>query len=315
MTGAVKSAFLLIFILFICNITLAQTHNSAFKTTGDSACEKINYPLPGTITTLTLTLTDGTYWGYISGNSLSGDKAKANYFPFDAAHPYIKGAWFEFGVATNASSSNPDITFGIWKFNNSKLDTTIVSSITIPIKRIIDDVNAQNETYIEFPSSVKVTGSYLIGVKLPINVGDTLALKSNKDDDTKPGTAWEQWLDDSWHQYSEPGCWYINISNAIYPLTCSQTTNISASATFSIANNIELYPNPAKDLININLEKGRKNVKISIYNIIGNIVKTCYFKGETNRFQISLNNLQKGIYYLNIQSNNVSTTRKFTIIN
>lgn len=303
-----RNTILLLITVFLFSSTHAQTSGS------ESACVKINYPLPGKLTTLKLTMEDGTYWGYISGNNLSQDKSKANYFSYDSTHPYVKGAYFEFGVATNKSGLKLNITFGLWKFNDTIPDTAMVSSKIIPIQQIVNDVNNQAETYIEFPTPVKVTGAYLIGVKLPTKKGDTLALKSNTNGDTNPGTAWEQWSDSSWHKYSEPDCWYINISNAVYPLVCSQTTDINK---LGIRNyELGIYPNPAKDILNISFGKtDNKNVEIKIFDLTEKCLKSYNVRNlSCSVYNIELKGFQQGLYFVSIVTDNLKTTKKFTII-
>ena len=68
---------------------------------------------------------------------------------------------------------------------------------------------------------------------------------------------------------------------------------------YDIDNEIKIFPNPAKDFINIEINNLNKDSKIQIYNIYGNL----YYEQELQSgtmHTISLNNLSSGMYFLKI---------------
>jgi alpha-tubulin suppressor-like RCC1 family protein/Leucine-rich repeat (LRR) protein len=73
---------------------------------------------------------------------------------------------------------------------------------------------------------------------------------------------------------------------------------------------ITLYPNPVKGQLhidNIVLEK------VTVYDAIGKLIKTTSFTSGSNDNTINLTGLPKGIYYVYLQSQGITTTRKIII--
>lgn len=65
---------------------------------------------------------------------------------------------------------------------------------------------------------------------------------------------------------------------------------------------VELYPNPATDFLNIQInEPSVKNVKFELYNIIGSAVPMRGEKLGTNKFKLETGELNPGYYLLVIQ--------------
>ena len=73
----------------------------------------------------------------------------------------------------------------------------------------------------------------------------------------------------------------------------------------TIENGIYVYPNPAKDFINLNLN-GIKLDKFEIYDITGKLISTSNFNLEQT--QVFTGNLKSGIYFLKIYNKNQNIT-------
>jgi len=77
----------------------------------------------------------------------------------------------------------------------------------------------------------------------------------------------------------------------------------------NIASNFKVYPNPASDFVTIETN----NVEISavkIYDILGkNVLK----QNELTNNRLDVSNLRNGIYFLKIESNGNSITKKLII--
>jgi alpha-tubulin suppressor-like RCC1 family protein len=96
----------------------------------------------------------------------------------------------------------------------------------------------------------------------------------------------------------------IKDATAIYSSTC--TLGIEDL----IFDKITLYPNPTKGQLHIN------NVvleKVTVYDALGKLVKTTSFTSGSNDNTINLTGLPKGIYYLYLQSQGITTTRKIAV--
>ena len=83
----------------------------------------------------------------------------------------------------------------------------------------------------------------------------------------------------------------------------------TASTSNYIKDTISIYPNPTNgDTLFFNLTK---DARISIYNILGKLVKTAEVKASNNTLDIAT--LNKGIYILKINSGVSFTTKKLLI--
>ena len=72
-----------------------------------------------------------------------------------------------------------------------------------------------------------------------------------------------------------------------------------------------IYPNPAKEKINISIESGFENVILRIFNATGSII---YSAEITNgREKIDLVDFSPGMYNLEIISTNYRTTKRFIV--
>jgi hypothetical protein len=74
-------------------------------------------------------------------------------------------------------------------------------------------------------------------------------------------------------------------------------------------NSIEVYPNPVKNECTVLFDKYYSFIQIEIYDIHGSKLKTSN-ANHTNSMVISLGDLRKGIFVMNIASDNNSSTRK-----
>ena len=95
--------------------------------------------------------------------------------------------------------------------------------------------------------------------------------------------------------------------NAIAP----DDENISSATTHDLSNTISarLYPNPAKDAVIINgLNPSAKTI-ISLFNISGKLVQQSTSNGES--YQLNIQKLAAGSYYVQIQSGEKTATLKF----
>jgi hypothetical protein len=82
------------------------------------------------------------------------------------------------------------------------------------------------------------------------------------------------------------------------------------------ASNSYVYPNPANSSAFLAIDlKNNSNVKISVINVVGQIVKTSEVKADVgaNMINIDLNGLSKGVYLVNVTAENATATKKLII--
>lgn len=77
----------------------------------------------------------------------------------------------------------------------------------------------------------------------------------------------------------------------------------------------KLFPNPATSTVNLNINSESDNIFISITNVNGQMVKQLEInEGKTNsNIDLDIKNLERGIYMVNIQSNEINKTEKLVI--
>ena len=83
----------------------------------------------------------------------------------------------------------------------------------------------------------------------------------------------------------------------------------------SSANNIQVYPNPVNDVLNIDLVNcGKNNVNVEIFNSIGGLIKSVENKSMSPMMKINLADVKSGIYYIIIKTESGSLSKKITIM-
>ncbi|OEK08887.1 hypothetical protein A8C32_01030 [Flavivirga aquatica] len=96
-------------------------------------------------------------------------------------------------------------------------------------------------------------------------------------------------------------------------MTFTLNSTLSTDTIDNLLDNIKVYPSPAKDNITISNIKNIKLNTIEIYNVLGRLVKKVTVTVRTNKININLTNLNKGVYLLNLKAVNGSKTQKFVL--
>ena len=78
----------------------------------------------------------------------------------------------------------------------------------------------------------------------------------------------------------------------------------------NLKNNINVYPNPTQDIVNIKLDKNISKFKASLYNAAGQIILT-----TENRSSINISDMNSGVYFLKIEPENGKPVTKKIIKN
>lgn len=94
-------------------------------------------------------------------------------------------------------------------------------------------------------------------------------------------------------------------------ITNTATTTIQALATqdFEFGNYFTLYPNPAKNVLNISTKSSIEVHSITIYNLLGQVVLA--IPNAQNLNTVDISSLKTGHYFLKITSDKGSATEKF----
>lgn len=75
---------------------------------------------------------------------------------------------------------------------------------------------------------------------------------------------------------------------------------------------LEILPNPANDLLSINLKNGETNGKAEIFDVQGQLVQQCdLLQSET---KVSVANIASGIYFVRVTTSEATYQSKLQII-
>jgi hypothetical protein len=105
-----------------------------------------------------------------------------------------------------------------------------------------------------------------------------------------------------------------NASGASRTLTFIATRNTSTSiSTSSSTEDIVLYPNPAREAINVVYDAAAGVKTIAVYNLIGKLTGPIYKPATNGSAKISLEDMPSGVYFMRLMDANgrVVATRRF----
>jgi hypothetical protein len=99
-------------------------------------------------------------------------------------------------------------------------------------------------------------------------------------------------------------------------LAFSGTGPTAIASTESTINNLTVYPNPAKDKVNVSYSiKEGGNYTVQIVDLLGKVVstQTVHAVQGNNRLTMDITTLAAGTYSLNLSNETQSTTQKFVV--
>ncbi|MEM6806341.1 MAG: T9SS type A sorting domain-containing protein [Bacteroidota bacterium] len=118
-----------------------------------------------------------------------------------------------------------------------------------------------------------------------------------------------------------PGKNYFRLKQIDFDGAFEYSKVIEASLSQGLAYNLNIYPNPARSLVNFELELGKdvEEILLDIYNNTGQKVKD-YYQGPLNgnqsfRFPLETSSLTPGIYFLKIQHKEFVGIKTFVVQN
>ncbi len=109
----------------------------------------------------------------------------------------------------------------------------------------------------------------------------------------------------------------------VYDISDSANTNavmtVNVAAEFAtgvsdpINGDISIYPIPAKDVLNVNIEFVENASSVEIYNVVGQKLKSVTIQDGSKVASIAVSDLKKGVYFVRVYSNGKDViTKTFT---
>jgi len=114
--------------------------------------------------------------------------------------------------------------------------------------------------------------------------------------------------------------WVALSNGGTFPLDFVQTlVDPNGGNTNSMrVSNLGIYPNPASDFVQVKMNlENETDVEMSIFNNLGQAILTKDFgeigKGQ-NSFELNVNNLETGIYFLQIRTDENIETKQIQVV-
>ena len=247
--------------------------------------------------------------GYVHGNNSYGDKAK--YQRFDAAHGLtgsgtITGCLLWVGYKSDAGGSFNvtvrDFTGGTLGASLGSATVSLASVDTLTANTMgVDGLGYNVAVTFATPIPYSVFADVLIGVELPTTAaaGDTLALVSGTPFADAETHSWEIWSNNTannmftaWTSFSGAGM--------IYPIIMNSAASVTEN---SITANV--YPNPANDVLNVNVSGTAE--RVSILSLDGKVIATQEMNGT--KATVNVANLTAGAYFYEVVAADGSVVR------
>ncbi len=134
------------------------------------------------------------------------------------------------------------------------------------------------------------------------------------------GDGYVSYLPDPVYTYSETGtydvCQYAYNNCGTDTLCLQIDIVVDFVQEFSGINNIEIYPNPAKDKINLTFDiESNEHVQINLLTLTGETVVTRNLESvrKEDKYEMDLNNVSPGIYMIEIRIGNSVKTHKLVV--
>lgn len=104
-----------------------------------------------------------------------------------------------------------------------------------------------------------------------------------------------------------------SIGTYLLDLYITRTASLGINEN-EFANNIKIYPNPAKDFVTVNINEFDGELsEINLINVQGQIIYTLNKKNQSKIFDLKTNSFSEGIYMLQLHTSNGILTKKLII--
>ena len=152
--------------------------------------------------------------GYKAGHNASKYKGYAEYYPTYTPYTHVSGVILEFAHA-EASNSTNTISVNLYS-NNGGNPGTILTSKTVKLIDIVNDVNNNQPTTVLFDTPYQLTGAFYVGYTLTYATGDTISVYTGKNGSISTNTSFFQSSNGSWCAFNT--CWTNNQHLKISPM-------------------------------------------------------------------------------------------------
>lgn len=214
----------------------------------------------------------------------------------------------KFGDINNKSGKNTTSTYS--DFTNLKTEVEVGKSLNIDITVFNENSHINSATYyghligwIDFNQNGTFEDSERIFFDNK-NLGEKLSTLINIPENTKLGNT-RMRIKYRWNFFGNATnpCEIVDIGET-EDYTITFVEKLGVNDITNTKNKLTIYPNPTKDLLYIS---DHKEGNYKIYNTIGNVV----LQGKNTNGKIDVTKIEKGVYIIEVENQNIKTTSKF----
>jgi hypothetical protein len=214
-------------------------------------------------------------------------------------------------VVSENAEYNSYVTFYVWNGN-----TTYPEEILYEKKIFLRDIPSNFYYPIDFETPLQVDGPFFVGYKINYvdinndNISDdefAVSIAVNRNYPSGVNTMYVQ-TNGVWATATEK--FGIKTSSGIKPVTC-----LVDIESFKTKNNIEIYPNPATDVLYINtgILESNKLIHIQLIDQTGKVVDSFDKTSSLDEISLDISQYPQGLYFVNMLIDQDRVTQKILI--
>ena len=252
-------------------------------------------------------------WGYVSGTNSYKDISKVEKFfsgSYTAGYQLAGGVFYFSRAVDGNDSSQMKISVwdddGIGSYPKTLLGTQLVN--------VSDFKSDSLYTTLMFSQPVPVQGDFYFGIDgftYDSPQSDTVVLYTSTKN-VPANTAYERWVDSSWHAFSEPNNWNFKSRFFIAAILCN--TEVGEYEVVNHSGEPVVFPNPADNKLYVHSGVSNNNLHgIKIIDANGRLVllKTTDIQSSQECLDISF--LSSGFYQVIISTAAGNYSRKMLV--
>ena len=88
---------------------------------------------------------------------------------------------------------------------------------------------------------------------------------------------------------------------------------VGIDETVKFENYFNVFPNPSTGIFNVTLVPQKESINFEIFDIRGKQIQAEIISANQSQFNFDLSNVSKGVYFLKLSNENISTTQKLIV--
>lgn len=206
---------------------------------------------------------------------------------------------------TNGTLTGATTVLSVWDMVGGVPNAIIAETDPITITAVADETYTANIAGGPFSLS---PGQYVVTIEEPTTGNVTVATTT---DIFTSGTTWVDWATNPNGAWSNNEDFGFNVSYMIRPNF--EPLPLSTEDFDVISKSIHLYPNPASDSVIIRNTNELHLIQANIYDLTGRLMASYDLSNMGLTKTIDVSSLQSANYFVSIQSNNSTITKKLII--